>query len=134
MKNIITTPPPCAGQLLYSDRKNANSSLDLGLYIKPPAFVYWTLYRWLATNNIYSGPRNCGIERATYPICLLVEGAWVMTELDWGEGSACWITMLLSWLAILEWVCWCWLGPPWPWRVMFCSETQRVGWGLWAQG
>lgn len=77
------------------------------------------------TNDIYSAVQLQSWERVTYPICLLVEGAWVMTELDWGEGSACWITMLLSWLDILEWVCWCWLGPPCPWRVIFCSETDR---------
>lgn len=61
---------------------------------------------------------------STHPICLLVDGAWVMTELDWGEGRACWITMLVSWLPIREWECWCWPWPAWPCSEMFCGEER----------
>lgn len=56
-----------------------------------------------------------------------------MTELDWGEGRACWITMLVSWLPIREWECWCWPWPAWPCSEMFCSKEgeekskQRLG-------
>lgn len=68
--------------------------------------------------------------RSAYPICLFVDGAWVMTELDWGEGRACWITMLVSWLPIREWDCWCWPWPAWPCSEMFCKEKRG---GEWAQ-
>lgn len=61
----------------------------------------------------------------THPICRFVEGAWVMTELDWGDGRACWITMLVSWLPIREWACWCWPWPAWLCSVMFCRGTQQ---------
>lgn len=61
----------------------------------------------------------------THPICLLVDGAWVMTELDWGEGRACWITMLVSWLPIREWECWCWPWPAWPCSEMFYRQESR---------
>lgn len=61
----------------------------------------------------------------THPICLLVDGAWVMTELDWGEGRACWITMLVSWLPIREWECWCWPWPVWPCSEMFCRDEEE---------
>lgn len=66
-------------------------------------------------------------EPGTGPICLLVEGAWVMTELDWGDGRACWITMLLSWLDIRPWDCWCW--PVWPCRETFCLLSSS-SWAL----
>lgn len=54
--------------------------------------------------------RRCSSDErdpGTGPMCLLVDGACVMTELDCGEGRACWTTMLVSWLPILEWDCWC---------------------------
>lgn len=45
-----------------------------------------------------------------------------MTELDCGEGRACWITMLVSWLPIRE--CWCWPGPAWPCSEILCRRKQ----------
>ena len=56
---------------------------------------------------------------ASYLMCLLVDGACVITELDWGEGRACWITTLLSWLPILEWDCWCCME-------MFCEQRKTL--------
>lgn len=45
-----------------------------------------------------------------------------MTELDCGEGRACWMTMLVSWLPIRE--CWCWPGPVWPCSEILCRCKQ----------
>lgn len=45
-----------------------------------------------------------------------------MTELDCGEGRACWMTMLVSWLPIRE--CWCWPGPVWPCSEILCGCKQ----------
>lgn len=49
--------------------------------------------------------------RSPYPIWRLVEGACVMTELDWGDGMACWITTLVSWLGIRALPSWWAPGP-----------------------
>ena len=49
--------------------------------------------------------------RSPYPIWRLVEGACVMTELDWGDGMACWITTLVSWLGIRALPSWWVPGP-----------------------
>lgn len=45
----------------------------------------------------------------TGPECVSMEGAWVMTELDWAEGSACWPAMLQLRPLIPQWDGgWCW--------------------------
>lgn len=49
--------------------------------------------------------------KSPYPIWRLVEGACVMTELDWGDGMACWITTLVSWLGIRVLPSWWAPGP-----------------------
>lgn len=71
--------------------------------------------------------------RPPYPIWRLVEGACVMTELDWGDGMACWITTLVSWLGIRVLPSW-WapgpaMAPPTVLCIeMFCPEkTERKG-------
>lgn len=75
---------------------------------------------WISANSEYRRSLAfVGVFWSTHPICLLVDGAWVMTELDWGEGRACWMTMLVSWLPIREWDCWCWPWPPWLCSWMF---------------
>lgn len=71
--------------------------------------------------------------RSPYPIWRLVEGAWVMTELDWGDGMACWITTLVSWPGMRELPSW-WapgpvMAPPTALCIeMFCTgKTQEEG-------
>lgn len=69
----------------------------------------------------------------TYPICRFVEGACVMTELDCGDGMACWITTLVSWFGIRVLVSWWDPGPAIaPPTVLcmeiFCERKEKKGW------
>lgn len=58
----------------------------------------------------------------THPICRFVEGACVMTELDCGDGMACWITTLVSWFGILVFVSWWDPGPAIAPPTVLCME------------
>lgn len=98
--------------------------------------------RTLRTMRTTSGPtRSCWSQKTgemrkwkwIYPICRFVEGACVMTELDCGDGMACWITTLVSWFGILVFVSWWDPGPAIaPPTVLcmdiFCENKGNVGW------
>lgn len=60
--------------------------------------------------------------KSPYPIWRLVEGACVMTELDWGDGMACWITTLVSWLGIRVPPSWWAPGPAMAPPTVLCIE------------
>lgn len=60
--------------------------------------------------------------KSPYPIWRLVEGACVMTELDWGDGMACWITTLVSWLGIRVLPSWWAPGPAMAPPTVLCIE------------
>lgn len=69
----------------------------------------------------------------THPICRFVEGACVMTELDCGDGMACWITTLVSWFGILVFVSWWDPGPAIAPPTVLCMEIfcEKKGNGRW---
>lgn len=92
-----------------------------------------------------------------WSIWRLVEGACVMTELDWGDGMACWITTLVSWLGIRVLPSWWAPGPTMAPPTVLCieifcpektedrgkrvrrgecfsllSSSQRPKWGIWS--
>lgn len=62
-----------------------------------------------------------------------MEGAWVITELDWGDGMACWITTLVSWLVIRVLPSWWAPGPTMAPPTVLCIEIfcpekiERIG-------
>ena len=62
------------------------------------------------------------LRRPPYPIWRLVEGACVMTELDWGDGMACWITTPVSWLGIRVLPSWWAPGPAMAPPTALCIE------------
>lgn len=62
------------------------------------------------------------LRKSPYPIWRLVEGACVMTELDWGDGMACWITTLVSWLGIRVLPRWWVPGPDMAPPTVLCIE------------
>lgn len=116
MANFLTTPLSVVAKHAPHKCNNNKKRKTNRLNVESDYLLFVLISSW-----IFFG----GVLCFTHPICLLVEGAWVITELDWGEGRACWITMLVSWLAIRAWDCWCWPWPACPCSAMFCKEEAR---------